>query len=67
VWRRALPVWVLLVGLAILNGAARETVLSPRLGQAAGHVVSSILLASLIALTAWLTIPWIAPGTARRA
>jgi hypothetical protein len=31
-WRRALLVWVLLVGLAILNGAARETVLSPRLG-----------------------------------
>jgi hypothetical protein len=67
VWRRALLVWILLVGLAILNGAAREVVLSPRLGAAAGHVVSSILLAGLIALTAWLKIRWIAPGTVRRA
>jgi hypothetical protein len=66
-WRRALLVWVLLVGLAILNGAARETVLSPRLGPIVGHLASSVLLAGLIALTAWLTILWIAPGTARRA
>jgi hypothetical protein len=67
VWRRALLVWVLLVVLAILNGLVREAVVSPRVGSAAGHVVSSILLAGLIALTAWLSIPWIAPGTARRA
>jgi hypothetical protein len=66
-WRRALLVWVLLVGLAILNGAARETVLSPRLGPAVGHLASSVLLAGLIAFTAWLSILWIAPGTARRA
>ena len=66
-WRRALLVWVLLVGLAILNGAARETVLSPRLGPIVGHLASSVLLAGLIALTAWLSILWIAPGTARRA
>jgi hypothetical protein len=66
-WRRALLVWVLLVGLAILNGRMREVLLSPRLGASAGHVVSSVLLASLIAMTAWLTIRWIAPGTARRA
>ena len=66
-WRRALLVWVLLVGLAILNGAARETVFSPHLGPAVGHLVSSVLLAGLIALTAWLTILWIAPGSARRA
>jgi hypothetical protein len=66
-WRRALLVWVLLVGLAILNGAARETVLSPRLGPATGHLASSVLLAGLIALTAWLSILWIAPGSAGRA
>jgi hypothetical protein len=32
-----------------------------------GHLASSVLLAGLIALTAWLSILWIAPGTARRA
>jgi hypothetical protein len=67
VWRRALLVWVLLVGVAILNGLAREAALAPRLGAAVAHAVSSIILASLIALTAWVTIPWIAPGTIRRA
>jgi hypothetical protein len=67
VLRRALLVWILLVGLAILNGATREAVVSPRLGAAAGHLVSSVLLAGLIALTAWLTIRWIAPGSVRRA
>jgi hypothetical protein len=67
VWQRAFLVWVFLVGLAILNGVAREAVLAPRLGAAAAHLVSSVLLAGLIALTAWLTIRWMAPGTARRA
>jgi len=67
VWLRALLVWVLLVVLAILNGTGREALLSPRLGATAGHLVSSVLLASLICPTAWLTIPGIAPGTARRA
>jgi hypothetical protein len=65
VWRRALVVWVLLVGLAILNGIIRATVLLPRLGAAAGHLVSSVVLAGLIALTAWVTTPWIGPGTRR--
>ena len=66
-WCRTLLVWVLLVGLAILNGLAREGFLAPRLGVAAGHVVSSIVIGGLIVLTAWLTIRWIASGTARRA
>jgi hypothetical protein len=67
VWRRALVVWVLLAAVANLNGLAREALLSSRLGAAPGHVVSSILLAGLITLTAWFTIAWIGPGTARRA
>ena len=66
-WCRALLAWVLLLVLAILNGAGREALLSPGLGAAAGHILSSVLLAGLICLTAWLTISWIAPGTARRA
>ena len=66
-WLRAVLIWVLLVGLAILNGTGREALLSPRLGATAGHLVSSVLLAGLICFTAWPTIPGIAPGTARRA
>ncbi|HSF02192.1 MAG TPA: hypothetical protein VLA62_04240, partial [Solirubrobacterales bacterium] len=64
---RALLIWILLVALAILNGIGREALLSPRLGAGAGHLVSSLLLAGLIGLTARLTISWIAPGSIRRA
>jgi hypothetical protein len=56
---RAVAVWVLLLMLAILNGGVRETWLTPRLGGRTGHVVSTLMLAGLILLSAWLTIRWI--------
>jgi hypothetical protein len=64
---RALLVWLLLVALAVLNGALREALLAPRLGAPAGHVASTLSLAALILLVAWHTIRWIAPGSGRRA
>jgi hypothetical protein len=64
---RALLVWGGLLVLAILNGALREALLGPWLGEAAGRRVSSVLLAVLIGLVAWLTVPWIGPATARQA
>jgi hypothetical protein len=58
---RAVVVWVLLLGIAILNGGVREGWITPRFGASAGHVASTILLAAFILLTAWLTIGWIRP------
>jgi hypothetical protein len=59
---RALAVWLLLVALAVVNGAFRVSFLIPRIGEHAGHVVSTILLSILILVTAWLTIGWIRPA-----
>ncbi len=60
---RALAVWLLLVVLAILNGSFRAAVLIPRVGEHAGHVISTLMLSILILATAWLTIGWIHPAT----
>lgn len=58
---RALTVWVLLLGIAILNGGIREGWITPRFGASTGHVASTIMLAAFILLAAWLTIGWIRP------
>ena len=60
---RAVVVWVAILVLASLNGAAREAWLVPRTGGVAGRVLSTLLLSALILLVTWLTIGWIAPGT----
>lgn len=64
---RALLVWLLLVVLAIGNGTLRTFLLVPRLEERTGHAVSTVLLSALIAITAWLTIRWIRPPTAKDA
>lgn len=64
---RAVVVWLVLLALAVGNGAFREKVVKRRLGESAGHVVSTLLLALLILALSWATIGWIRPGTARGA
>lgn len=64
---RALLAWLVLLALAVVNGAAREAWLIPRIGGSAGHAVSSLSLSALILLLSWLTIGWINPATARDA
>jgi len=60
---RALDIWFILLVLAIANGTFRAAVLIPRVGERAGHIISTVLLSILILLTAWLTIEWIHPAT----
>ena len=64
---RAVIIWFVLLILAVLNGGVRDTWLSPRLGDAVGRALSTLLLSALILLTTWLTIGWIRPGAARAA
>jgi len=59
---RALSVWLLLLLLAVLNGALREEVLVPWLGARLAHLVSTLLLSGLILGATALTIGWIAPA-----
>lgn len=64
---RAFAVWGLLLVIAILNGGLREGVLVPRIGPAAGHVASTLLLSLLILGATRLTSPWLALPDARTA
>jgi hypothetical protein len=60
---RAGAVWLGIMVLAILNGAFRDVLLAPRLGDAAARAISSITLASAILLVTWLILPWIRPAS----
>jgi hypothetical protein len=60
---RAVAVWFGIMLLAILNGAARDIVLVPRLGDLVARAVSCVTLAGVILLVAWLSLRWIAPAS----
>lgn len=61
---RAVVTWFVLMGLAIANGAFREAILTPRLGAAKGHIVSTVILCALIGVITWAVMPWINPPSA---
>jgi hypothetical protein len=54
---RSLAVWALILLLAIANGAFRESVLLPRLGDPAAHLLSGVLLMGCIAAVSYLLVP----------
>ena len=56
---KALAVWAIILALAVLNGALRETVLTPLLGSEAGLIFSGLLLSSLIFAISYLCLPWL--------
>jgi hypothetical protein len=64
---RSLVVWFAILVLAVLNGAARDTWLSPALGDTVGRALSSITLSGLVFVTTFITIRWLGPATARQA
>jgi hypothetical protein len=66
IWR-ALVVWLAVLVLAVLNGAAREAWLIPQFGEAASRAISTLILCVLVFLVTWLTIGWIHPTTAGEA
>lgn len=64
---RAALGWLGILLVAIFNGALRQALLIPRIGERAGHIVSTLLLCAIILGAAWLLLPWIRPGSARQA
>jgi hypothetical protein len=59
--RRSLVIWLLMLIVASVNGAIREALLIPTIGDIAGRAVSTIMLCALVLLLASLTIGWIHP------
>ena len=64
---RSIVVWFLFLWLAVMNGALRNTVLTPRLGELGGHVASSVILCVALLVVTWLTIGWMQPANSRDA
>ena len=64
---RAGAVWFVIMVAAILNGAVRDVVLVPRMGDPIARAVSCITLASAIFGITWLSISWMNPASARDA
>ena len=59
--KRALVIWALMLVAASVNGAIREALLSPRMGDVAGRAVSTLTLSGLVLLLTYVTIQWIHP------
>ena len=64
---RAFAVWLLLLVIAIVNGAFREAVLAPRYGTTVAQPVSALSLSVLILATAWSTAPFVGYDSFRAA
>ena len=64
---RAVAVWLGILVLASANGALRDLVLTPRLGDTTARAVSSLVLAGVVVGVARLAIGWIAPPSAAAA
>lgn len=62
---RAFLIWLVVLVLANLNDAFRELLLTPRVGPQEAHQVSTPILCALVGLTAWLSVRWIGPTSAR--
>ncbi|HXT68745.1 MAG TPA: hypothetical protein VN700_03265 [Vicinamibacterales bacterium] len=58
---RSTAIWSGILVIAIANGAFRQGILIPRLGDAVGHVISTLMLSAAVIVVAWLTIGWIGP------
>lgn len=65
-WTKALALWLAILVLAVINGALREAVLMPALGNASGLVASGAVLAMCISLVAWVGVPWFGRLRARQ-
>jgi hypothetical protein len=66
-WLRAILIWLGILVLASLNGAVRDLLLAPRLGDPIARAISTVVLCMLVLLVTWLTIRWIGPRNSRQA
>jgi hypothetical protein len=60
-------VWFAILVLAALNGALRDLIMAPRIGDTIARAISTVVLCGLILLVAWLSIRWIGSRTGQHA
>ncbi len=64
---RGTLIWLGILVLASGNGAVRDLVLAPRLGEPVARAISTLMLCGLILLVTWRSIRWIGPRSRRDA
>ena len=63
--KKSMLVWLLFVPLAILNGALREGVLEPWLGEKIANPISALILCILVFIVSYILIPRLGRGSSR--
>jgi|ERR671918_724673 cytochrome bd-type quinol oxidase subunit 1 len=64
---RAGAIWILVLIIAVANGAIREAVITPPFGEQVAHIVSTAILCAAIFVVAWFSIWWIRPNNRHQA
>jgi hypothetical protein len=64
---RASLVWLGILALASLNGALRDLIVAPRIGDTVARAISTVILCGLVLLVTWLSIRWLGPRGPRQA
>jgi len=60
---KAFAIWSVILILAIFNGGLRTILIVPKIGEQAGHIVSTIILCGLILLVARISMSWVGPNS----
>ena len=66
VWLKAAALWLVILVLAILNGALREKTLIPEFGSFIGLIVSGATLSVCVFLVSIAAAPWYGPLVSRQ-
>ena len=56
---KVLVIWLVMLVVAILNAGLRNAVITPRLGEHAGHVISTATGCAAFLVLIWLSLPWV--------
>jgi len=59
---RAAAIWLAILVLASLNGAVRDLIVAPRIGDTIARALSTVILCGLVLWVTWASIRWLAPG-----
>lgn len=57
--KKAFAIWLLILLLAVMNGALREAVFISQFGFQSAMLISGLLLSAFILLVTFLTWPWL--------
>ena len=63
--KKSLLIWLTIIPCAILNGAFREMVANPLIGERYGQPLSGVSLCIILFVVCWFGIPRIGRGTAK--